>query len=65
VHKKLGGDTAGTAGPPRPQGYPMPYDITLSTLSRGKKEGEDIQNDGVCLPKSPSHVTQPCCPGDG
>jgi len=29
-HKKLGGDTARTAGPNRPKGYSIPYDIMLS-----------------------------------
>jgi len=30
VHKKLGGDTAGTADPNGPKGYSIPYDIMLS-----------------------------------
>jgi len=30
VHKKLGGDTAGTADPNWPKGFSIPYDITLS-----------------------------------
>ena len=30
VHKKLGGDTAGTADPNCPKGYSRPYDIRFS-----------------------------------
>ena len=30
VHKKLGGDTAGTADPNGPKGYSIPYDVMLS-----------------------------------
>ena len=51
VHKKLGGDAAGTADPNRPKGYSRPYDM-LSTWSWGnEEEGRDIWSDGVCLPK--------------
>ena len=38
VHKKLGGDTAGTTDPNWPKRYPAPYDIVLSSKSWGKKE---------------------------
>jgi len=30
VHKRLGGDTDGTADPKRPQGYSIPYSVMLS-----------------------------------
>ena len=30
-----------------------------------KKEWGDVQSDGVCLPKSPLRVMEPCFPGDG
>jgi len=30
MHKRLGGDTAGTADPNRSKGYSIPYDVTLS-----------------------------------
>jgi len=37
VHKKLGGDAAGTADPNKPKGYPIshviPYDTVLSNGS--------------------------------
>ena len=36
VHRKLGGDTAGTADPNWPKGYPIPYDIMLSNKTRGE-----------------------------
>ncbi|GAB0209839.1 mitochondrial enolase superfamily member 1 [Grus japonensis] len=32
VHKKLGGDTAGTADPNSPKGYSIPYDIMLNNI---------------------------------
>lgn len=48
----------------------------LSVKSWGKKKqgaggvwdvyvGEDIQSDGVYLPKSLLYVVEPCLPGDG
>jgi len=39
VHKKLGGDTSGTADPNWPKGYPTPYDVILSNNQLGKEEG--------------------------
>ena len=36
MHKKLGGETAGTAHPSGPEGYSMPCDIMLSNKTRGK-----------------------------
>ncbi|KAK4823432.1 hypothetical protein QYF61_002118 [Mycteria americana] len=39
VHKKLGGDTAGTADPNWPKGYSIPDDVMLSDKSWGKKRG--------------------------
>jgi len=30
LHKKLGGDTAGTADPNRPKGFSVPYDVMVS-----------------------------------
>ena len=33
MHKKLGGDTAGTADPNWPKGYPIPYVVVLSNKS--------------------------------
>jgi len=35
VHKKLGEDTARTAGPNWPEGYPIPYDVTLNNKTGG------------------------------
>lgn len=43
MRKKLGGDSDGIADPDRAKGY-------SSTRSWGQKEGEDVQNDGICLP---------------
>jgi len=37
-HKKLGGDTAGTADSNWPKGYSIPHDITLNSKSWGKEE---------------------------
>ncbi|KAK4826396.1 hypothetical protein QYF61_008067 [Mycteria americana] len=36
VHKKLGGDTARTADPSWPQGYSIPYDVTLNKKNVGR-----------------------------
>jgi len=68
VHEELGADTAGTADHIGSKGYPRPYDVVLSNKSWGKKkEGEAgrVWSDGVHLPKSPLHLTEPCFPGDG
>ena len=52
MSKELRGDTAGIADPNWPKGYSVPYDVRLSNKSWGKKkEGGDVQSDGVCLPK--------------
>ena len=51
VHKKLGGDTAGTADPNRPKGYSRPYDVTISNKTWGKEAGRAEVNYGVCLAK--------------
>ena len=57
---------AGTADPKWPKGYPIPYDVTLSIQSwQKKKEGANVQSDGVCLPKQPLHVMEPSFPRDG
>ena len=53
VHKKLGGDTARTAGPSWPQGCPTPYDVVLSNKSWGKEE----KGGGIQLWCLPSQVT--------
>jgi len=61
VHEVLGGDTAGTADPNSPKGYPITYDIVLSNKSwRRKEEVRDFWSDGVCVPGSPYGF-----PGDG
>ena len=39
MHKKLGGDTAGTAGPNCSKGYSIPYDVMLSNKTRGEVGG--------------------------
>ena len=39
VHKKMGGDTAGTADPNCPKGCSIPYDIMLSSIKLGEEEG--------------------------
>jgi len=48
-HKKLGGDTAGTADPNWPKGYSIPYDITLCKikLREGGGSGGHTWSDGV------------------
>jgi len=52
MHKKLGGDTAGTADPHQPKRYSIPYDIVLSNARLGDKErAEDVQSYSVCLHK--------------
>ena len=53
VHKKLGGDTAGTADPNWPKGYPLPYDVIHSKQSsgRGWASRGDFQSSGICLPE--------------
>lgn len=35
VGKMLGGDTAGTADPNGPKGYPIPHNVVLSNKSYG------------------------------
>ena len=66
VHKELGGDTARTADPNDQRD--IPYHMTSRSAykagGRRRKRG-DIQSDGVCLPKSPLCVMEPCFPGDG
>lgn len=50
----LGMDTAGTPDPSWPKGYSWPYGIMLSVQTKGEKqqcEGEDVQNDDICVPK--------------
>jgi len=39
VHKQLGGDTAGTADPNWPKGYPTPYNIVFSNKTGGVEAG--------------------------
>ena len=39
VHKKLGGDTAGTADPNWPKGYSIPYDVMLNIKLGGVGRG--------------------------
>jgi len=38
MHKTFGGDTAGTADPNWPKGYPTPYDFMLSVESWGRNK---------------------------
>jgi len=57
------------SGQPTPAGQTdMPYGMTSCSAykvgARRRKKG-DVQSDGVCLPKSPLHMMEPCCPGDG
>jgi len=35
VHRRLGGDTARTANPNGPKGYPMPYGVVLTAYKAG------------------------------
>lgn len=65
VHRKLWEGTAGTADPNWPKEYPRPYGIMLSIYSWGKETGRGIWTNGVCLPKLPLQVVEPCFPGDG
>jgi len=45
----------------------MPHDVVLSNIKSWgkKKEVGHVQSDGVCLPKYPLAMTEPCFPGDG
>lgn len=53
MYKKLGGDRARQADPNQPKGYPVPYNVMLSS-----KGGLGIVwNDGIYLPRKPLHVT--------
>ena len=68
VHKKLGGGTAATAttaDPNCPKAYSRPYNAVLSKKIRRKGGRGDVRSDGICLPKSPSHVMKPCFPRNG
>lgn len=50
VHRELGGDR--TRADQTDQRYPISFDIMLSNkYGVEKEEGEDIQTDGICLPK--------------
>ena len=49
MHKKLGGDTSGTADPNCPKGYSMPYDVMLSNKSWGKEGGRGGCSELWCL----------------
>jgi len=63
VHKKLGGDTAGTAE----QGDIPCHMTSCSAIKAEGQEGGrgDVQGYGVCLPKSLLHVMKPGFRGDG
>jgi len=66
VHKKLGGDTAGTTIPVDQRDIPDHTTSCSAMKSWGKRgEGGDTWSDGVCLPKQPLCVMEPCFPGDG
>ena len=46
----------------------IPYHMTSCSAYRAggrRRKGGDIWSDGICLPKSPLRVTEPCFPGDG
>ena len=53
VHKKLGGDTAGTADPQLTKGISHTIMTSCSAYKAEgrRRKGEDIQSDGICLPK--------------
>jgi len=46
----------------------MPYDMTSYSAIKcwgKKKQGWNVQSDGICLPESPLHVMEACFAGDG
>jgi len=59
VHKKLGGDTTGTADPNQQKGYSILYEVMLSKKSSVE---EGVQSYGVCLPRKSLTVMQPIFP---
>lgn len=60
-HKKLGEDTARTADPKWPKGYPIPHGTVLSNKCWSKKgwRGKDTGSDGIYLPTEPLQVLSP------
>jgi len=40
--------------------------MSCSAIKAGEEGGRgDIRSEGICFPKSPLNVMEPCCPGDG
>lgn len=62
----VGGDTAGTANPNSPKGYPTPQDVCPGTKPKGKEEeGVASIAYGVRLLEHLLCVLKPCFPGSG
>lgn len=54
-NKELGGHGG-------PRGIPQ-HRASCTCIKMGKEEEEDVQSDEICLPKPPSLMMEPDCPG--
>lgn len=64
-HKELGGEPVRTADPADHRNIPDHMASSSAYKAGGKKkEGGDIWNNGIYLPRSLLHL-EPCSPGDG